>query len=80
MKAIGFYKPGDAGVLQWLDMPEPQLRERDILVRVEAVSVNPADCQSRAKTKPKDGAPHPGLRRSGNRRRGWSEGIAVQSW
>ena len=55
MKAIGFYKPGDAGVLQWIDLPEPQLGERDILVRVEAVSVNPADCQSRAKTQPKNG-------------------------
>lgn len=57
MKAVGFYKPGDASVLQWIEQPEPQLGERDLLVRVEAVSVNPADCQSRAKTEPKNGEP-----------------------
>ena len=41
MKAIGFYKPGDASVLQWVDLPKPQPGERDLLVLVEAVSVNP---------------------------------------
>lgn len=57
MKAVGFYNPGDASVLQWVELPEPQLGERDLLVRVEAVSVNPADVQSRAKTQPKSGEP-----------------------
>ena len=57
MKAIGFYKPGDASVLQWIDLPEPTPGNRDLIVRVEAVSVNPADVQSRASTQPKEDVP-----------------------
>ncbi len=57
MKAIGFYKPGSESVLQWIDQPEPQPAERDLLVRVEAVSVNPADVKSRASNQPKNGEP-----------------------
>lgn len=57
MKAVGYKKAGNASVLEWFDLPEPYLEPRDILVRVEAVSVNPADTKSRASQGPKDGKP-----------------------
>jgi NADPH:quinone reductase-like Zn-dependent oxidoreductase len=31
-----------------VDLPTPELRPRDVLVRVQAVSVNPADVKKRA--------------------------------
>jgi zinc-binding alcohol dehydrogenase family protein len=57
MKAIGYYKPGDAGVLEWIDLPEPELGANDLLVRVEAVSVNPVDYKVRASAQPEDEKP-----------------------
>ena len=38
-----------------VDVPDPTLRPHDLLVRVEAVSVNPADVQMRARSKPRGG-------------------------
>lgn len=32
-KAIGFFHPRDAGVLEWLETPEPKPRPRDLIVR-----------------------------------------------
>jgi zinc-binding alcohol dehydrogenase family protein len=58
MKAIGFYNPQpiDArDVLIDLDLPTPELRPRDLLVRVEAISVNPADVKVRASAQPPEG-------------------------
>ena len=57
MKAIGYTTPGDADVLQWLDLPDPTLEPRDILVRVEAVSINPADTGMRRSKSGDSGKP-----------------------
>lgn len=57
MKAVGYRSPGDASVFQWLDLPEPELQARDVLVRVEAVSVNPVDYKLRASQMPQDATP-----------------------
>ena len=45
MKAIGFNRPlpvSDENCLLDIELPAPELRERDLLVEVRAVSVNPA--------------------------------------
>lgn len=54
MKAVGLYKYlpiDDPESLVDLDIPKPEARGRDLLVRVRAVSVNPVDTKVRA---PKD--------------------------
>ena len=51
MAAIGSYQGlpiDEPESLQDVDVPVPQLRPRDVLVRVSAVSVNPADVKIRA--------------------------------
>jgi len=56
MKALGHRRPlplDDADALLLLDLPEPQPGPHDLLVQVEAVSVNPVD------TKVRGGAPLP---------------------
>jgi zinc-binding alcohol dehydrogenase family protein len=58
MKAIGYYTPGPIDAVQSLvdlDLPSPVLRPRDLLVRVEAVSLNPVDTKVRAGMGPPDG-------------------------
>lgn len=58
MKAIGFYEPQpiDAETaLVELELPRPELRARDLLVRVQAISVNPADVKIRASARPPKG-------------------------
>ncbi|MGE0498729.1 MAG: zinc-binding alcohol dehydrogenase family protein [Ramlibacter sp.] len=60
MKAIGYHHPRpltDAAALQDLELPEPQPGERDLLVRVQAVSVNPVDVKVRAGMPPEAGQP-----------------------
>ncbi len=57
MKAIGYHQPGDPGVLEWIETPAPEPGPRDLVVRVEAVSVNPTDCKTRASASPKEGQP-----------------------
>ncbi|HTH99070.1 MAG TPA: zinc-binding alcohol dehydrogenase family protein [Stellaceae bacterium] len=55
MKAIGYYEslPIDAPQsLVDLDLPRPEIRPRDLLVKVEAVSVNPVDTKVRMRPKP----------------------------
>lgn len=58
MKAIGYYTPGtidrDDALLD-LDIPEPVAGPRDLIVRVKAISVNPADTQFRASSRPPEG-------------------------
>lgn len=52
MQAIGFTQPGPItaeNALIALDVPEPQPRERDLIVEVRAVSVNPVDTKVRAR-------------------------------
>lgn len=59
MKAIGFNRPlpiMQAESLLDIDLPEPELNPRDILVEVQAVSVNPADVKVRASHTPAAGA------------------------
>lgn len=52
MKAIGFFKsdPNSGGeVLRDIDIPKPSPAGRDLLVKIEAVSVNPVDVKTRAR-------------------------------
>ncbi|MBP2296540.1 zinc-binding alcohol dehydrogenase family protein [Azospirillum rugosum] len=59
MKAIGFHRPGPidaADSLVELDLPTPELRPHDLLVKVEAVSVNPVDVKVRASATPPEGS------------------------
>ncbi|MGI4985676.1 MAG: zinc-binding alcohol dehydrogenase family protein [Janthinobacterium lividum] len=58
MKAIGYYQnlpASDARSLVDIELPTPTLRARDLLVRVEAVSVNPVDTKVRNGMTPPDG-------------------------
>src|SRR5512140_237548 len=43
MKAIAFRKHGDASVLELMDLPEPAVGAKDVLVRVKAVALNHLD-------------------------------------
>lgn len=47
MKAMVATAHGGPEVLEWREVPEPQLREHDLLVRVRAAAVNPVDCKIR---------------------------------
>ena len=58
MKAIGFNRPlpvSNPEALLDIELPEPELRPHDILVAVQAVSVNPADVKVRAAHTPAAG-------------------------
>jgi zinc-binding alcohol dehydrogenase family protein len=58
MKATGFYRPlpiDAPDALVDIDLPAPELQSRDLLVRVEAISVNPADVKLRAGVQPPQG-------------------------
>jgi zinc-binding alcohol dehydrogenase family protein len=58
MKAIGYRTPGPidrAEALEDIDLPRPRATGHDLLVEVEAISVNPVDTKVR-----KGGAPEPG--------------------
>jgi zinc-binding alcohol dehydrogenase family protein len=58
MKAIGYRTPGPidrAEALEDIDLPRPKATGHDLLVEVEAISVNPVDTKVR-----KGGAPEPG--------------------
>jgi zinc-binding alcohol dehydrogenase family protein len=60
MKAIGYYRNlpiSDPESLVDLDLPEPVPGERDLLVEVHAVSVNPVDVKVRAGMAPEAGQP-----------------------
>jgi zinc-binding alcohol dehydrogenase family protein len=60
MRAVGFYRPqpiSAADALIDLEVPTPQLGPRDLLVRIEAISVNPVDAKVRASAKPPEGTP-----------------------
>src|SRR4051812_47337326 len=47
MKAIRIGDYGDRSVLRCEEAPEPELLPDDVLIRVHAAGVNPADCQFR---------------------------------
>jgi NADPH:quinone reductase-like Zn-dependent oxidoreductase len=48
MKAVSFSQYGDSSVLQYADVPVPKPAAGEVLVRVQAASVNPADWKRRA--------------------------------
>ena len=57
MRAIGSFDGlpvSDERCLVDVELPVPQLRPHDVLVRVQAVSVNPADVKRRAALTPSD--------------------------
>jgi len=47
MQAIRIHQYGDRSILRCEEAPEPVLRAHDVLIRVHAAAVNPADCQFR---------------------------------
>ena len=47
MKAVRFHAYGDAGVLRHENAPEPVVGPGDLLIKVQAAGVNPADTQFR---------------------------------
>jgi len=54
MKAIGFYQylpVEDPASLVEVEVPNPEPGDRDLLVRVQAVSVNPVDVKIRSRLK-----------------------------
>ncbi len=58
MKAVGYQTPSPIDApdsLRDITLPEPQPSDRDLLVEVKAVSVNPVDTKVRASAKPADG-------------------------
>lgn len=58
MKAVAFYRPQRIeaqDALVDIDAPTPELRAHDLLVRIEAISVNPADVKLRASAQPPAG-------------------------
>lgn len=58
MKAIGYYQPQPISAetaLVDLDLPMPKVGPHDLLVKVEAVSVNPVDVKLRAGATPAEG-------------------------
>lgn len=58
MRAIGFQQPGSVDrdqALVDIELPIPKPEGRDILVKVEAVSVNPVDTKVRKGTTPENG-------------------------
>jgi putative PIG3 family NAD(P)H quinone oxidoreductase len=85
MKAVTISRPGGPEVLTWSDVPDPQVRDGEVLVDVTASAVNRADLlQREGHYDPPPGTPpYPGLEFSGTVRAlgagvdGWSVGDAV---
>ncbi|CAI9121216.1 zinc-binding alcohol dehydrogenase family protein [Brytella acorum] len=50
MKAVGYETIGDSHVLADVELPKPVPRARDLLVKVEAISINPVDTKVRRRT------------------------------
>ena len=60
MRAVGYRKPlpiSDPASLEDLEVPVPEPGPRDLLVRVEAVSVNPVDTKVRGVGRPRPARP-----------------------
>ena len=61
MRAIGYQRPqaiSEPSALLDIQLPEPQAQGRDLLVEVQAVSVNPVDTKVRASVAPAEGQSH----------------------
>lgn len=81
MKAVGLYKslPIDhPEALLDVDVPKPTPGERDLLVAVKAIAVNPVDSCS-LETEHKHDAAHPGMGCGGDRRCGRPGGHPLQA-
>ncbi|WP_256002756.1 NADP-dependent oxidoreductase [Pedobacter deserti] len=48
MKAIILKEPGEAGQLEYTDLPVPTIVQGEVLIRVKAISINPVDVKTRA--------------------------------
>ena len=56
MRAVGYRTTGDAEVLEDVELPDPTPTGRDLLVEVQAISVNPVDTKVRRRQGPDEGA------------------------
>lgn len=59
MKAVAYYQAlpiSHADALHDIELPEPEIGPRDLLVEVRAISVNPVDTKVRNNTQPENGA------------------------
>ncbi|CAL0334387.1 unnamed protein product [Lupinus luteus] len=67
MKAIVITTPGDPEVLQLQQVEDPQIKDDEVLIRVEATALNRADTLQRKGSypPPKGASPYPGLECSG---------------
>ncbi|MFG1697383.1 NAD(P)H-quinone oxidoreductase [Nonomuraea sp. NPDC049309] len=67
MRAIEIVKPGGPEVLEWREVPEPQVGPGDVLIDVTASAVNRADVLQRQGfyDPPPGSSPYPGLEVSG---------------
>lgn len=52
MKAVRIHRLGGPEVLQYEDAPRPEPAQGEVLVRVHAASINPADWKTRAGFQP----------------------------
>lgn len=59
MNAIIYNQHGDASVLQYQQVPRPEIRPHQILIRVHASSINPCDFKFRRSPKPSFVIPKP---------------------
>ena len=57
MKAAVFYQPGGPDVLRYEDIPDPPVTSQDVLIRVEAISIEGGDTLHRASGEA-TGGPH----------------------
>jgi zinc-binding alcohol dehydrogenase family protein len=56
MRSVGYYAKGGTEALVEIEIPRPEPRARDLLVNVQAVSVNPVDVKRRRFEDPADGS------------------------
>jgi putative PIG3 family NAD(P)H quinone oxidoreductase len=79
VRAIVITEPGDPEVLQWLEVPDPELGPDDVLIQVTASALNRADLMQRQdQYPPPPGAPpYPGMECSGTV---MSTGANVTRW
>lgn len=65
MKAIAFNTPGGPDVLEVVELPDPTPGSGEVLIRVQAVTVNPTDTMLRASKQPESGPLVPGMDAAG---------------
>jgi len=65
MKAVAFNSPGGPEVLEVVELPDPTPGDGEILIRVQAVTVNPTDTVLRARQQPESGPVVPGMDAAG---------------